>query len=214
MRFLTCVALGLLSITAQAQQSVPPVSVGIVLDTSGSMGAKLARSRQVASQFLKSADSQDEFFLIEATDRPVLASAFTTNTYRMQDQLAFIQAKGRSALWDAIGVAITEMTKARSPRKALILISDGGDNVSHDTQGNVSQLAHNAGIPIYVFGVHEPVISRERTTEELDGPAKLKDVADQSRGRYFAVEDINDIPTFTNQVTMQIRSGDIGVPAR
>jgi Ca-activated chloride channel family protein len=205
MRRLTCISIALLAIPAAAQQTAPPVSIGIVLDTSGSMGAKIARSRQVAAQFLNSANSQDEFFLIEAANRPVLASAFTTDPYRMLDRLAFIQSKGRSALWDSAGFAMTEMKNARNPRKALILISDGGDNASQDTPARVAELARDSDVPIYVFGVHDPV-SQARTAEELDGPAKLKDIADQSRGRYFAVENLNDIPIFTSQVTSQIRS--------
>jgi VWFA-related protein len=211
MRTFTCMTIGLLSMTAAAQQAAPPVSIGIVLDMSGSIGAKIVRSRQVAAQFLKSANSEDEFFLIEATDRPVVASAFTTDPYRMQDQLAFVQPKGRSALWDSVVLSITEMKKAQNPRKALILISDGGDNTSQDY---AARLAYEAGLPIYVFGVHEPETSRARSAEELDGPAKLKDIADQSRGRYFAVENINDIPIFANRVTGQLRSGALASPAR
>jgi Ca-activated chloride channel family protein len=201
----TCIFIALLSIAATAQQTAQPVSIGIVLDTSGSMGAKIARSRQVAAQFLNSANPQDEFFLIEAANRPVLASAFTTDPYRMLDRLAFVQSKGRSALWDSAGFAVNEMKNARSPRKALILISDGGDNDSRDTPARVAELARDTDVPIYVFGVHDPA-SHARTAEELDGPAKLKDIADQSRGRYFAVENLNDIPIFTSQVTSQIRS--------
>ena len=211
MRPLTCI-IGLFSIAAAAQQTAPPVSIGIVLDTSGSMGANIAPSRRVAAQFLESADSHDEFFLIQATDRPVLASSFTTDPYRMLDQLAFVQPKGRSALWDSVDFAITETKKAQNRRRALILISDGGDNTSHSTQAQVARLARDADVPIYVFGIHNSAISRTRTAEEVDGPEKLKDIADQTHGRYFAVENLNDIPTFTNQVTSQIRSA--ASPAR
>lgn len=214
MRILTCIAFGLLPILSFAQQTALPVSIGIIVDSSGSMGAKLARSRQVAAQFLKSASLDDETFLIESSNHPMLASAFTTDPYRMQDRLVFLQAKGRSALWDSVALALAEMKKARYPRQAVILISDGGDNSSNATLESVARLAHDSDVPIYAFGVHDPETSRARTAEEADGPGKLKEVAERSGGRYFAVENINDIPIFTSQLTGGLRSANLPGRAR
>jgi hypothetical protein len=191
----TCLTLVLLCGTAAAQQSPAPVSVGIVVDTSGSMGGKLARSRQMAAEFLKISNPEDEFFFIEVNDRPALRSAFTTNTYQIQDQLAFIQAKGRSALWDGVNFALTEVRKGQHPRKALLVISDGGDNSSHLTEAELTQLVRQAGVKIYAFGVNDPAPSRG-----------LGDLAKQSGGRYFAVENLNDIPTFAAAVTDEVRA--------
>lgn len=167
----------------------------------------------MAAQFLKDADSQDEYFLMEANDRPVLASAFTTNTYSIQDHLVFIQAKGRSALWDAVYQALNEARKAQHPRKALLVISDGGENSSHYAEDQVAKLASEAGVPIYAFGVIEPASGRGRTAEELNGPARLQEIAEQSGGRYFAVENLADIPTFAGKVTGELRAS-ARAPAR
>ena len=168
MRRLTWITMGMLCITAAAQQPAAPVSVGIVFDTSGSMGAKLGRSRQMAAQFLKAADSQDEFFLIEFNDRPALASAFTTETYKIQDHLVFIQSKGRSALWDAVYLALSEIKKGQHPRKALLVISDGGDNSSHYTENEMKKLVREAG--------NDNVVLIEMI-ETLDGALAAREIA-------------------------------------
>lgn len=195
MQRLIWLTIAILCGTAAAQQPPAPVSVGIVVDTSGSMGGKLARSRQMAAEFLKTSNPEDEFFLIEVNDRPALRTAFTTNTYQIQDQLAFIQAKGRSALRDGVNLALSEVRKGQHPRKALLVISDGGDNSSHLTERELNQLVRQAGVRIYTFGVNDPAPSRG-----------LGDLANQSGGRYFAVENLKDVPIFAAAVTAEVRS--------
>jgi Ca-activated chloride channel family protein len=113
MQRLPFLAAGFLCVTAAAQQVQPqPISVGIVFDTSGSMGAKLGYSRQLVGQFLKTARPEDEFLLIQFSDRPVLAAGFGANTDEVQRGLAFVQSRGRSALFDAIYLAVDEMRRA------------------------------------------------------------------------------------------------------
>jgi VWFA-related protein len=202
MRSLMCISMGMLCLTAIGQKPPAPASVGIVFDTSGSMGSKLQVSRQVAAEFLKAASARDEYFLVEFNDRAVLTKALTTDTYGLQDHLAFTQSKGRSALWDAVSLALNEIRKANNPRKALLVISDGADNSSHDTEDQVRRLAHEEGVPIYAFGVTDAW--RGRTVEELDGPKRLEQIAAQSGGHYFAVEKLNDIPAYAEQVTSEL----------
>src|SRR5204863_4988892 len=105
-----------------------PLSIGIVFDCSGSMGNKLEKSRQAVAQFFKTANPEDEFFLVEFNDNPTLVSGFTHNTEEIQNKLTFTQSKGKTALLDGIIMAMNEMKKAKNPRKALLVISDGGDN--------------------------------------------------------------------------------------
>src|SRR6202795_195165 len=79
-----------------------PLSIGLVFDTSGSMGSKLTKSRQAVAQFFKTANPQDEFFLVQFNDRPDVVVDFTTNLEEVQNKLIFTQAKGRTALLDAV----------------------------------------------------------------------------------------------------------------
>src|SRR4051794_206530 len=105
-----------------------PLAIGIVFDCSGSMGNKLEKSRQAVSQFFKTANPEDEFFLVEFNDSPNMVAPFTRNTEEIQNKLTFTQSKGKTALLDGIVMAMNEMKKAKNPRKALLVISDGGDN--------------------------------------------------------------------------------------
>ena len=75
-----------------------PLSIGLVFDTSGSMGPKLQKSRQAAVQFFKTANPEDEFFLVEFNDRPELVVPFTPDTDDIQNRLEFAQSKGKTAL--------------------------------------------------------------------------------------------------------------------
>ena len=91
-----------------------PLSVGFVFDTSGSMGSKLEKSRQAVAQFFKTANPEDEFFLVEFNDRPTLVSGFTTSLEEIQNHLTFTQSKGRTALLDAVYLALHTMKKAHN----------------------------------------------------------------------------------------------------
>src|SRR5262249_46449720 len=110
-----------------------PMSVGVVFDTSGSMGAKLRRSREAVAQFLKTANPEDEFFLVQFNDRPEMLVPFTPLPEDVQARLPFLESKGRTALLDGVYMAMNEMKKARNPRKAILIISDGGANSSRYT---------------------------------------------------------------------------------
>src|SRR5581483_8811504 len=110
---------------AQFSSEDAPLSIGIVFDTSGSMGQKLQKSRQAVAQFMKTANPEDEFFLIQFNDRPELIVPFTRNTEEIQNRLTFTQSKGRTALLDGIYMAMNQMKNAHNPRKALLVISDG-----------------------------------------------------------------------------------------
>lgn len=114
-----------------------PVSVGIVLDVSGSMETKIDRAQDAVMALLKASNPQDEFFLMTFADRPVLVRDFTQNLDDIQSALLFLKPKGRTSLLDAIFLSLNNMKNARYQRKALVIISDGGDNRSRYTENEV-----------------------------------------------------------------------------
>ena len=128
-----------------------PLSVGVVFDCSGSMGHKLDKSRQAVAQFFKLANPEDEFFLVQFNDSANLIQPFTRNLEEIQNKLAFTQSKGRTALLDAVYMAVHEMKKAKNPRKALLLISDGGDNSSRYSEAEIKALVKEADVQIYAI---------------------------------------------------------------
>jgi Ca-activated chloride channel homolog len=183
-----------------------PLSVGLVFDTSGSMGSKLDKSRQAVAQFFKTANPQDEFFLVEFNDRPTLVNGFTTDLEEVQNKLTFTQSKGRTSLLDAVYLALHTMKKARNPRKALLIISDGGDNSSRYTESEIKNLVREADVQIYAIGIFEPMGSRGRTAEELSGPGLLSEIAEQTGGRHFPVENLSDLPDVAAKIGIELRN--------
>jgi hypothetical protein len=99
-----------------------PISVGLVFDSSGSMSDKIEKSKEAALQFFKTSNPQDEFMLVNFNERPDLVSSFTSKFENLQDRLILVKAGGKTALLDAIYLAITEMKKATTNRKALLVI--------------------------------------------------------------------------------------------
>ena len=183
-----------------------PLSVGIVFDTSGSMGAKLSKSREAVAQFFKTANPEDEFFLVEFNDRPELVNGFTTSLEEIQNKLTFTQSKGRTALLDAIYLALHTMKKGRNPRKALLIISDGGDNSSRYTESEIKNLVREADVQIYAIGIFEPASSRGRTAEEMSGPGLLSEIAEQTGGRHFPADNLNELPDIAAHIGLELRN--------
>jgi VWFA-related protein len=193
-------------VVTQFSSEDAPLSVGIVFDTSGSMGAKLQRSRQAVTQFMKTANPQDEFFLIEFNDRPEMVQTFTSETEEIQNRLTFTQAKGRTALLDGVYLAMNQMKKAHNPRKAILIISDGGDNSSRYTETEVKNAVREADVQIYAIGIFEPIASRGRTVEEMGGPGLLAEMAEQTGGRHFAVDNLAELPDVAAKIGIELRN--------
>jgi len=183
-----------------------PLSVGIVFDTSGSMGSKLEKSRQAVAEFFKTANPEDEAFLVEFNDRPELVTPITHSLEEIQNRLTFTQSKGRTALLDGIYLALHTMKKAHNPRKALIVISDGGDNSSRYTESEIKNLVKEADVQIYAIGIYEPMSSRGRTPEELSGPGLLTDISEPTGGRHFVVDNLADLPDVAAKIGVELRN--------
>lgn len=183
-----------------------PISVGIVFDASGSMGAKLSKSREAVAQFMRTANPEDEFFLVQFHDRPQLVVPFTGDTVEIVNRLAFVQSKGRTALLDGVYLAMNEMKKARNGRKAILIISDGGDNSSRYTESEVKNAVREADVQIYAIGIFEPGGGRFRTPEELAGPGLLGEITEQTGGRHFAVENLAELPDVAAKIGLELRN--------
>jgi VWFA-related protein len=183
-----------------------PISIGLVFDTSGSMGAKLQKSRQAAAEFFKTANPADEFFLVQFNDRPELTVPFTSDTDKLQSALTFTQSKGRTSLLDAVYLAMHEMKRAHNPRKALLIISDGGDNSSRYTESDVKNAVREADVQIFAIGIFESLGTRGRTPEEAAGPGLLNELAEQTGGREYAVENVAELPDIAAKIGIELRN--------
>jgi len=190
----------------QVSSEDAPLSVGLVFDTSGSMGAKLRQSREAVFQFLKNANPEDEFFLIEFNDRPELVVPFTRDTEDIQSRLTFTQPEGTTALLDGVYLAMQRMKKAHNPRKAILIISDGGDNASRYTEREIRNAVREADVQIYGIGIFEPRESRDLSWEEIMGPTLLSDISGLTGGQAYTVNNLSELPDIATRIGIDLRN--------
>ena len=179
-----------------------PVSVGIIVDTSGSMSYKLDRAREAVAQFCDAANPQDEFFMITFADTPHLTTDFTTDPETVENDLLTARSQGKTSLLDAIYMGIDKLRGARYARKALLVLSDGGDNHSRYSERDVKSAIKEADITIYAVGVYERYVSTE---EELRGPELLRTITELSGGDAFTLTNPNELPTVARNIGTRLR---------
>ena len=184
-----------------------PISVGVVFDCSGSMGDKLDKSRQAVAQFFKTANPEDEFFLVQFNDNAQLIQPFTHNLEEIQNRLTFTQSKGQTALLDAIYMGLHEMKKAKNPRKALLIISDGGDNNSRYTETEIKNLVKEADVQIYAIGIYEigPGARKDAGRGERPWLADGNRRTDR-RPPCTKSDNINELPDIAAKIGMELRN--------
>jgi VWFA-related protein len=178
-----------------------PVAVGLVFDTSGSMGEKLRRSRMAAAEFFRTSNPEDEFFLVEFDTSPRLVVELTHDTGRIENQLTFSRSSGSTALVDAIYLALTQMKKSSKTKKALLIISDGGDNNSRYTPGEVKNIVKESDVLIYAIGV----FGGGSTPEERAGPGLLTSIAEQTGGRMY-LANAAELPDIARKIGIDLRN--------
>jgi len=179
-----------------------PVSIGIIVDVSGSMHDKLERARDAVRQFCDESNPQDEFFVITFSDVPNLASNFTDRPEEVENALLTTQSKGRTSLLDAIYMGIRKMKEARYSRRALLIISDGGDNHSRYSERDVKNAVKEADILIYSVGTFDRNVS---TQEELLGPQLLQSVSEVTGGQAYTLTNEALLPAVTRSIGTRLR---------
>jgi len=180
-----------------------PVSLGVIFDSSGSMSSKMDRAKDAVVEFFKTANPQDEFFMITFSDAPEVVSDFTNSVDDIQGKLVFTVPQKRTALLDAIYMGVSKMRQAKYPKKALLIISDGGDNHSRYTENEIKALVKEADVMVYAIGIYDRYF---QTDEERLGPALLGDIAQLTGGRAFTVENPNDLGDVATKIGVELRN--------
>ena len=183
-----------------------PISIGVILDLSGSMADKIGRAKESALEFLKTANPLDEAFLVTFNDRAALLAPFTSSVEDLTSRLLSASARGRTALLDATYLGLSEMRKARNSKRALLIISDGGDNNSRYNEKDIERLVREADTQIYSIGIFEPFEYRSRTQEELNGPSLLNEITDLTGGRAFNAVNANELPDIVTKIGTELRN--------
>jgi Ca-activated chloride channel homolog len=180
-----------------------PVSVGAIFDVSGSMAGKIDRAREAMVEFFKTANPQDEFFMIAFADKPEEVTDFTQSVEDIQGSLLYTVPKGRTALLDAIYLSLKKMSQAKYEKKALLIISDGGDNHSRYTAGEVKNLVKESDVQIYAIGLYDHYFPTE---EERLGPQLLTDITELTGGRAFSIDNPNDLADVATKIGIELRN--------
>ena len=182
-----------------------PISIGIVLDMSGSMSDKVDKARQAVVQFLRTANPRDEFFLVSLNDQAELTTSFTSSVEELQSRMMFTTAKGKTALLDGIYLGLSQMRGARNGRRALLIISDGGDNHSRYSESDIRNFVKESDCQLYSIGVFD-ANDMGRTLEEQYGPTLLSEIAEISGGRVFPIASLNDLPDIAAKIGTELRN--------
>ena len=183
-------------------QTDAPVSVGLIFDSSSSMREKFKIARQAPAELFKQLNPDDESFLITVAEQPTLKQDFTSEFGEIQNALMFTNPQGTTSLLDGVYLGLQHLKKAKNPRRALIVVSDGGDNNSRYTLRELSALAAESDTQIFAICLWE----KPQTTEEISGPELLSQLARSSGGINYLITSINDMRTAFGKVGVTLHN--------
>lgn len=180
-----------------------PVTIGIVFDLSGSMQSKFLRARKALSEFLRTSNPADEFFVIGFNDKPAIIVDYTSDVDDVEARMVMLKPENRTALIDAVYLGINHLKQAKYERKALLIISDGGDNRSRYSEGELRRVVREADVQIYSIGIFDMYAP---TTEEELGPILLTDISEMTGGRMFRVTDASELGDIATRISQELRN--------
>jgi Ca-activated chloride channel family protein len=160
-----------------------PVSMGIIFDVSGSMKGKLARARDALKAFVQTSHNDDDFFLVGFNQRANLLAEFSDGD-ALLGKLQLVDPKGSTALYDAAYLGIEKVKQGRHDKHALLLISDGQDNSSRYTYGELRKILKEAGVQIYCIGIVENGGGAGGSLD-LQGQSILEEISNVTGGKAF-----------------------------
>jgi len=180
-----------------------PVSIGIIFDLSGSMSSKITNARHALSEFLRTANPQDEFFVIGFNDRPQVIVDYTSNVDDIEARMMQLKPENRTALLDAIYMGVDKLKQSKYERRAMIIVSDGGDNRSRYSERELRNAVRESDLQIYAIGIFDFYAT---TPEEVAGPMLLTDICDMTGGRMFRASDTSELGDIATAISSELRN--------
>jgi Ca-activated chloride channel family protein len=179
-----------------------PITLGIIYDVSGSMKSRVARSLHALRRFIDTSHNQDEFFLVGFNQRAQLVRDFTSSGDAIMSSLTFVEAKGQTALYDAAYLGVEKAKEGRHSKRALLIISDGQDNRSRYTFGELRNLVKEADVQIYAIGIVDLYTDRELGPF---GQAILEEMSRMTGGRAFFPASEEELLDVCTQIALELR---------
>ncbi len=177
-----------------------PISLGFIFDTSGSMNKLLPQGRAAAAEFLKLADPADEFFLVEFDSQPHLAIPLSSDTSPIGLEVLMTKSGGSTALIDGLFMGIHEMHKSKKSKKALVLISDGGENNSRYSPGEIKNVVKESDVLIYTVAV-----AGDFNADSASGLELMNGIAEMSGAHMFNAREV-ELPDIAQKICIELRN--------
>jgi VWFA-related protein len=179
-------------------------SIGIVLDTSGSMGANMERAKAAAIHFLRCINAKDEYALITFQGHPSISLPFTKNLDSLTAAIASLKGRGSTALIDALYLAMRQMHQANYLRKAILVVSDDIDNHSRYTMQEIQRVATEASCPVYTICLPSQASSGNRFSIRRRPDGILDSISRLTGGRNFTVFSTRKLDAIVEQIAAEI----------
>lgn len=180
-----------------------PVSLGIVIDDSGSMSTKRSRVEAAALDMVRNSNSQDEVFIVNFNDEAYLDADFTSDEKVMEQGLTKIDSRGGTAMRDALRMSIDHLKeKAKRDKKVLLVVTDGNDNASNIALEPLIRLAQQDDVLIYAIGI----LSDEDKKEAKKAERALNLIVESTGGQVFYPKDVSEVDRLAHQVARDIRN--------
>ncbi|MGP8258525.1 MAG: VWA domain-containing protein [Acidobacteriaceae bacterium] len=181
-----------------------PITIGVVFDLSGSMASKFVRARKALTEFLRTSNPQDEFFVVGFNDRPSIIVDYTSDPDDVEARMVMLKPENRTALIDAVYLGIDHLRQAKYDRKALLIVSDGGDNRSRYTESELERVVRESGVQVYAIGIFD---NYAPSPEEQMGPELLKEMCEMTGGRLFDVgSDTAGLEDIAERISAELRN--------
>jgi len=181
-----------------------PISVGLILDFSKSMSNKMEAQRAAVDAFFQNANPDDDYFVITVSDHPRMVAARTQSIHSIQSALGELTPAGSTALLDAIYLGANQMRNAHYQRRALLIISDGGDNHSRYKLKDVKAMIRESDIEAYAIGLFDTALFK--TYEEFMGRKWLSQITDATGGRTVTVDNLAGLPDAAASISWELRN--------
>ena len=180
-----------------------PVSMGIVIDNSGSMRDKLPKVAAASMLLVKNSNPEDEEFIVNFNDDAYLDQDFTSDTKKLEEALDKIDARGGTAMRDAISMSIDNLkAKGKREKKVLLVVTDGNDNTSQISLEQIVRKAQQSEVLIYSIGL----LNEEEPREARQAKRALKALAEATGALDYYPKDLAEVSRITPQVAHEIRS--------
>jgi VWFA-related protein len=170
-----------------------PVSMGLLFDSSGSMKNRLAASMESIRYIFQSTMTGDEFFLVQFADQAKALGGFTTDPAEIERRLGLVEAKGWTALLDALALGTHQMKRAKNRRRVLLVLSDGNDNNSRFSESEIRSMVMEADVRVYAVALNYR-------------PRILRQLAEETGGKVLVAQNMGELPDVVQRLSAEIRS--------